>query len=448
MPAELVIIKGKDAGLFLSLDGAGARTIGRGPSCDLILLGDKKVSTTHARITILEGERCVLEDLESTNGTYVNGERVHQVPLRSGDRVKIGRSLLVFRTDSASVHLSDLIGQSDQGGSSHASKHASSKAGKSSGFARVDARFLWALQQVNDSLAAPGDLRSHLSPALRAVLDGALAGRALLFLRDPDGGALGCACAIGRDDVKEAPLTDNDVLKAAVNGEPAGPAGESRAMAVPVRFQERLLGALYVDTPGGREVAAGEDHFLVSAAAAIALAVSRDRLARLAGTAVEVVGLAQTPPSRVAVDIARIVGAGERLYGPVAKARGLTFDVKVPGGLTVLGDPLLLSRAFDHLVESALVSAKGGISVAVATGEGVVRLAISRGGPPLADTHARDLVDVEGPSADLRKALARGADGVVALARAAIARSGGRLVVEAGSPSASARYVMELPLAR
>ena len=107
MPAELVVVKGKDRGSFVSLEREGDFVLGRSETCDLRLRGDKKVSTSHARLSHA-GERFLLEDLGSTNGTFVNGERVHQAPLRSGDRIKIGGTLLVFRTDTASVHLSDL----------------------------------------------------------------------------------------------------------------------------------------------------------------------------------------------------------------------------------------------------------------------------------------------------------------------------------------------------
>src|SRR5262249_3954709 len=146
-------------------------------------------------------------------GTFVNGERISQVPLRSGDRVNIGHTLLIFRTDAASVHLSDLnIGNtpSSAGGSSVAEKDKSTGSHIHPG-----ARFGAARQGLGELLAAPGVLRDQLTACLREVVAATKAGRAILFLRDPDGGAIGVAAALGREDVAEnAPVEPGALRKA------------------------------------------------------------------------------------------------------------------------------------------------------------------------------------------------------------------------------------------
>ncbi len=74
----------------------GETVIGRGPECQLCL-DDEFASQLHARI-IKAGEAYLLEDLGSTNGTYVNGNRInYPVGLRHGDRISIGRTVLEFR---------------------------------------------------------------------------------------------------------------------------------------------------------------------------------------------------------------------------------------------------------------------------------------------------------------------------------------------------------------
>jgi pSer/pThr/pTyr-binding forkhead associated (FHA) protein len=40
-----------------------------------------------------------IRDLDSTNGTFVNGERITSQRLADGDRVKVGRTSLIFRTE-------------------------------------------------------------------------------------------------------------------------------------------------------------------------------------------------------------------------------------------------------------------------------------------------------------------------------------------------------------
>lgn len=90
----------------LELDDAGgascrlAKTvtvIGRvSRGADLVLPWNAEVSREHAAILFSQG-RFLLEDLRSHNGTYVNGRRIERVGLRSGDRIRIGSQVFVFR---------------------------------------------------------------------------------------------------------------------------------------------------------------------------------------------------------------------------------------------------------------------------------------------------------------------------------------------------------------
>jgi diguanylate cyclase (GGDEF)-like protein len=63
-------------------------TIGRSPSADLTIL-DEGTSREHVEI-LLEGERVVVRDLHSTNGTFVNSERIESAEVAEGDRVTLG----------------------------------------------------------------------------------------------------------------------------------------------------------------------------------------------------------------------------------------------------------------------------------------------------------------------------------------------------------------------
>jgi pSer/pThr/pTyr-binding forkhead associated (FHA) protein len=64
------------------------KTIGRAPNADFIV-DATLVSRLHCRLSAGATELQV-EDLESTNGTYVNGERVERAALKSGDRLGVG----------------------------------------------------------------------------------------------------------------------------------------------------------------------------------------------------------------------------------------------------------------------------------------------------------------------------------------------------------------------
>lgn len=69
--------------------------IGRVAGCDIVV-DDGKASRRHARI-VVEGSVVEIEDLNSSNGTLLNGKPVTRRVLRAGDTVQIGQSAIVYR---------------------------------------------------------------------------------------------------------------------------------------------------------------------------------------------------------------------------------------------------------------------------------------------------------------------------------------------------------------
>jgi hypothetical protein len=78
----------------LPLPGQATVVIGRSRECDL-RLADTDTSRRHAKI-VCEAGRFVLHDLASTNGTFVNGQRIEQRALEPGDRIQVGANLVTF----------------------------------------------------------------------------------------------------------------------------------------------------------------------------------------------------------------------------------------------------------------------------------------------------------------------------------------------------------------
>ncbi len=77
------------------------KTIGRAPRADFVV-DAALVSRLHCRLSAGAGEIEAV-DLASTNGTYVNGERVARGTLKHGDRLRVGEvELVVTDTDTAS----------------------------------------------------------------------------------------------------------------------------------------------------------------------------------------------------------------------------------------------------------------------------------------------------------------------------------------------------------
>lgn len=97
--ALLRILKGPGAGTWYPLDEPHV-TAGRDPGNTIQLLDDM-ISRRHAEFR-LEGDRHVVADLGSINGVWVNGERVDRRILEDGDRVRVGRVVLLYERPIAS----------------------------------------------------------------------------------------------------------------------------------------------------------------------------------------------------------------------------------------------------------------------------------------------------------------------------------------------------------
>ena len=75
-----------------------AITIGRGPE-NTIVVNDPSISTHHAQL-LLEGDTYRLKDLDSTNGTRVNGKPVTETVLRFDDRIRFGAAEARYERDT------------------------------------------------------------------------------------------------------------------------------------------------------------------------------------------------------------------------------------------------------------------------------------------------------------------------------------------------------------
>lgn len=91
--ASLFVIRGNDQGRRFELEEPVV-WVGRDRS-NAVQLHDSEVSRIHAELRRTE-QGYTIRDLGSSNGTFVNGRRVHEQPLRSGDQLQLGRSLLLF----------------------------------------------------------------------------------------------------------------------------------------------------------------------------------------------------------------------------------------------------------------------------------------------------------------------------------------------------------------
>jgi len=96
--ASLLVIQGVDQGRRLDLAQNRIRC-GRGTQNDLRIL-DTEVSRRHATL-VREGDGYAVEDANSSNGTFVNGQAIVRHTLQNGDQIQIGRTVLLFTSGSA-----------------------------------------------------------------------------------------------------------------------------------------------------------------------------------------------------------------------------------------------------------------------------------------------------------------------------------------------------------
>jgi len=80
----------KDNGLTFRLTRGSIRTVGRAPRADFIV-DAQLVSRLHCRLTVNVDGTLEVQDLDSTNGTFVNGKKVRRKELQDADEVRIGR---------------------------------------------------------------------------------------------------------------------------------------------------------------------------------------------------------------------------------------------------------------------------------------------------------------------------------------------------------------------
>ncbi|HET7294988.1 MAG TPA: FHA domain-containing protein [Vicinamibacteria bacterium] len=97
----LVVRGGPQSGQYYALTETSITCVGRAKANDVVL-DDVSISAQHCRVRFEDG-RFVLHDLKSTNGTFVNEQRVSRHALEPGDVVKLGETQLLFKMDRRKV---------------------------------------------------------------------------------------------------------------------------------------------------------------------------------------------------------------------------------------------------------------------------------------------------------------------------------------------------------
>jgi len=95
-PTHIQMLTGRNAGLRIDLEDRKEIVIGRSPGADLVI-ADEFASNMHSKLVAV-GNEWVLQDLNSTNGTFLDGKRVTTpMTMRAGATVRIGTTTFDLR---------------------------------------------------------------------------------------------------------------------------------------------------------------------------------------------------------------------------------------------------------------------------------------------------------------------------------------------------------------
>lgn len=275
--ASLFVIRGRDQGRHFNLP-AEPQTIGRDPKAGIQLL-DSEVSREHAVVSTKDGIEYSIRDLNSSNGTEVNGITVVDQGLRSGDRIQIGQTLMIYTGSSQpasleAAHSVDIVQRAAASEPSKIVASADLSKGQSGGDRSLEVMYLTAL-----AVGRTNDIPELLDRVLRLVFDWVVADRGCIMLLDSKTGELRPAARCDRKQEKSSePISISRTIldyvlenKEAVRTTDAKDdrrwdaaqsivqAGIREAMCVPLQGRYSVVGAIYVDTftSSGNLVAGG-----------------------------------------------------------------------------------------------------------------------------------------------------------------------------------------------
>lgn len=297
-------------------------TIGRAEDNNVTLVVDE-VSRHHAKFQ-RRGETMVLVDLNSTNGSYVNRQRIVERVLAHEDEIWLGsKCRIIYRTDAPDPHpheasresavVQDLQRIRQEMESVERSMTLIGKKGatpapragvKPAGDSEQDVlrmtkafRRLSALYQASKLIASDFDLNKRMAAVLDTAIEVLGAQRGFIMLRDEATSGLRVSVArqMGQDLQASSPSM-GIAGRAAIDGEPVLMADRDSdaqlgaresiirqqirsAMCVPLQVEDRILGAIYVDTRSHEVAFTQEDlELFLSLAAQSAMAIDNVRL--------------------------------------------------------------------------------------------------------------------------------------------------------------------------
>jgi signal transduction histidine kinase len=279
--ASLLVIEGADQGRRFELPPR-ASSVGR-DSTNPIRLHDNEVSRRHAELRPSVDDAFRVVDLGSANGTFVNERPVDQAPLRGGDRLRVGRTVLLYQEGAQAgrdlTQRVDLLGKASLEDRSAIIRSIPADEGSrlldapgSAGeWLKVRLANLGVMYQATQAISHIVDTEVLLPRILQLVFESINADRAAILLADEESGGLvpkvvrwrgesepDERMAISQTIVEHVRETGQGVITTDAPADTRFSPGQSivdfgirEAICVPVEGRHTRLGVLYADLRAG-----------------------------------------------------------------------------------------------------------------------------------------------------------------------------------------------------
>ncbi len=251
----LTIIQGPDHGKTFDAEGLSS-TIGRDPTCD-VPLRDPGVSRRHARFE-WQDNRCILKDLGSANGTFVNGIRIRDAEVQTGDQVRVGNTILTVNQPPGPGALFDHRGlpiQVDTEGRVDSSiittarasgePHTAFVGGEDMADMRTSIVGLRALYHIAEMLAQDYDIDRLLSGIMDMIFDVVDADRGFILLKEKGSGPMVPKAIRYREElleqIRREQAGSQEVAADTQLGEPADETEEKAERTAPICVSRTII---------------------------------------------------------------------------------------------------------------------------------------------------------------------------------------------------------------
>ena len=310
MRFEFVVRSGKEIGRTVAVSTGQTVALGRLKGCDVIV-DDEAASRRHCTITARE-DTCVVADLQSANGTFVNEKRIATVELARGDKLRIGSTVIELLAADAGLaahgpHSTTSLTIVESRGNTLVQRAVDPnkleflsqvyKRKDESHLLESAQKYLTTLHKVSEILSRAASVEALFDSIVSAILEVTGGDRAAVLMRNKETADVDLVAVRTKDGQASGAVTlsrtvVHDVLDKGISAFTDDALADERyvggesivrqrirsVMCAPMRTTDEILGVLYVDSMMAREFSEAELELLAAIGNQAGIAMHRARL--------------------------------------------------------------------------------------------------------------------------------------------------------------------------